>query len=154
MRSVELEGGFQGGFFVVRDLTIFDGGTTVLFVWWWGWRVEGGGVICVCVCGRGVWLLFCCGFAEAWYVVSELGQWARMYAMQTTEQQLYQQRLKHQTLVQQAMLQQQNQHQPQQQALFHPGLLATIPQVLLTHSDPKLTNWCLDRIFSCLLRLG
>lgn len=49
--------------------------------------------------------------------------------MQQTEQQLYQQRLKHQTLVQQAMLQQ-NQHQPQQQALYHPGLLATMPQVI------------------------
>lgn len=52
-----------------------------------------------------------------------------MYTMPQTEQQLYQQRLKHQSLVQQAMLQQ-NQHQPQQQALYHPGLLATMPQVL------------------------
>jgi len=51
-----------------------------------------------------------------------------MFSMQQTEQQLYQQRLKHQSLVQQAMLQQ-NQHQPQQQALYHPGLLATMPQM-------------------------
>ncbi|KAG0613111.1 hypothetical protein M758_6G078000 [Ceratodon purpureus] len=67
-----------------------------------------------------------------------------MYTMQT-EQQLFQQRLKHQTLVQQAMLQQ-NQHQTQQQALFHPGLLAAMPQIVgdLVDVGIALSTWKME----------